>query len=434
MTASAHEPARSKGTASEESVRKYPSNAEGDGDGHMLRSALLNAPARNARPEYMRELNFLIVLEAFRTGSVMSRADVARCTKISAPTVSRIVERLVNARLLIEEGPGESTGGKRPVLLRFNEDYGRVLGVDLGGSHLRLAVASLDGTILEQTHESIDRTAGPVAILKQIAERGKALLASHGTVVPVAVSVATPGVVDVDAGLVVAARNLLGWKQVPVRTVLEGAFGAPVGIENDVNAAAIGERWRGRGRGCADLVFVSIGTGIGAGVMIRGEIHRGVHFAAGEINSVPSGVLDADGNEAWLEDAASGPAIAARAAHLGLAVTSGELTVAKVFELAAAGDPVATGVVQDTARALARGVVALLAALDPAVVVFGGGVSHGGDVLLAPLREEVGRLTRLRCELVLSELGAGAQLHGAVYSALRLADTALIALARAAGC
>jgi len=404
-----------------------------DRNGHILRPALLAAPSRNGRPEYLKELNTLIVLEMFRNQGAISRADVARLTGISAPTVSKVVERLIDAGLLLEEGTGISTGGKRPTLLRFNDRYGQVLGIDLGGTHLRMAVASLDGSFLSTSVEDIDPAAGPDAILRRIVEAGRSALRAHGESRPIAVGLATPGIVDVDHGVVVAARNLHGWKRVPVRQALAQGFAAPVTVDNDVNLAAVGERWHGAGQGQDDVVFVSIGTGIGAGILVGGQVHRGVNFAAGEVNTLPSGVAAEDGRgELGLEDVASGPAIVRRAKARGVASADGPLTTDGVFALASAGDHAAGAVIAEAVDALARGIAGLLASIDPGVVMIGGGVSRQGDALLEPLRARLQRMVRLRARLLRSELGVDAQLHGAVFAALRLADESLVAVGRGA--
>jgi predicted NBD/HSP70 family sugar kinase len=411
-------------------LRGYP--LPSDGNGHIVRSAFFSGLARHGRPEYLKELNALIVLDLLRGRRAVSRADVARETGISAPTVSKIVERLIEARLVLEEGTGASTGGKRPTLLRFNARFGHVLGVDLGGTHLRVAVARLDGTILDRTLEEIDPAGGQDMILRRIVEVGQRALAAHGAGRPLAVALATPGIVDVDRGVVVGARNLRGWKEVPVRRVLADGFGAPVTVDNDVNLAAVGERWHGAGQGHENIVFVSIGTGIGAGIIIDGQVHRGAHYAAGEVNSLPTGLRNDDGTAIGLEDVASGPAIVRRAQSRGVALPRDRVSADAVFERARSGDEAAAQVIDEAVDALARGIAALIVSVDPCVVVIGGGVSRQGDALLEPLRARLATMVRPRVRLQRSELGVDAQLHGAVFAALRLADESLVAVGRSA--
>ena len=409
----------------------YPLPAERNG--HMRRPALLGAGSRTSRPEHLKELNTLLALETFRARGALSRADVARLTGISPPTVSKIVENLVAARLLTEEGAGNSTGGKPPALLRFNAAYGRVLGIDLGGTHLRTAVAALDGTLHEKDEEEIDASAGPEVVLRRVVAAGKEALSRVKAERPLAVALATPGLVDVHTGVVLGARNLRGWQNVHVREILSAGFGAPVIVDNDVNLAAVGERWHGAAAGHDDVVFVAIGTGIGAGILIGGQPHRGHNWAAGEVNALPSGypALEGDG-EAGLEDVASGPAISRRAAARGLCRDGQPLTAEEIFALAASDDSTAVSVIAEAVDALARGVAALVAALDPHVVVIGGGVSRQGDALLGPLRERVTAMVRRPAPIVRSALGVDAQLHGAAFAALRLADESLVALVRGA--
>jgi predicted NBD/HSP70 family sugar kinase len=406
----------------------YPLPA--DRNGHILRPALLGAPRLQGRPEHLREMNTLIVLELFRSQGALSRADVARLTGISAPTVSKVVERLLEARLVLDDGIGVSTGGKRPTLLRFNARYGQVLGIDLGGTHLRVAVANLDGTLLSKTSEAIDPAAGPEAVLGQIVESGRRALVAQQTDRPIAVAVASPGIVDVERGVVLGARNLAGFREVPIARTLADGFDAPVTVDNDVNMAAVGERWHGAGQGHDNIVFAAVGTGIGAGIVIGGQVHRGAQYAAGEINALPSGVRDEQGVEIGLEDVASGPAIVRRALARGVASSSGDLTTAKVFRLARDGDPTAAAVLDEAIGALARGVAALCAAVDPSVVVIGGGVSRQGDALLEPLRAHLATMLRRCPRLLRSGLGVDAQIHGAVFAALRLADESLVALGK----
>lgn len=297
---------------------------------------------------------------------------------------------------------------------------GVVLAIDLGGTHLRIAVADRDGAILTRSAERIDAAAGPEAILGQVVSGGRRALAERNAPPVIAVTLATPGLVDADRGVILAAHNLRGWRDVPAADLLSRAFGVPAGVENDVNLAALGERWRGAGAGADDLVFLAIGTGIGAGIIAGGRLQRGHGFAAGEVNRLPSGVRDADGAELGLEEVASGPAIVRRAVAHGLSRDEAVLTTAAVFAAAHVGDPVATAVLAQANEALAHGVAALVAALDPAVVVVGGGVSVQGERLLEPLRVTVGRYLRRRTPIVQSALGVDAQLYGAIRVALTL--------------
>ncbi len=288
---------------------------------------------------------------------------------------------------------------------------GPVLAIDLGGTRLRAAVADGDGTILARDEEPV-RDPDPGELQPRIVEFGRTLISKAGAAVQ-AVGVSTPGLVDGDAGVVVGARNL-GWRNVRLGLALAEGFGAPTVIENDANCAALGEEWRGAGRGHRDLVYVSIGTGVGAGILAGGALVRGARFAAGELGRLPYASVET------VEDVAGGPGIVRRARERGLDV----LTTANVYDVAAAGDAQAAEVVRDAVAALATAVTAVIVVLDPGVVVVGGGVAGQGERLLAPLREDVARRLTNPCPIILSELGGDAQLFGAMSLALRLAGAA----------
>ncbi len=391
--------------------------------GEMVSGTRLVAPRRTALPSYMKEINLLIVLDAFRAAGTLSRAAVARSTGISAPTASKSVQQLVDAGLLVEDGRDAGNIGKPATRIRFNAACGAVLGIDLGGTHVRLAVSDLSGSIKGRSLEAIDPEAGPAAILARINELGNRLLNETDQSV-MAIGLATPGIVNTEAGTVIAARNLKGWHDVPIGSMLEDTFGVPAVVENDVNAAALGERWHGAARGHDSFLFVSIGTGIGAGLILDGEIYRGTHFAAGEINLLPVGV---PGDAAFLEDRGSGPGIIRRALDLGfVGPPNGRTTTDGVFAAASSGDEAARRAVADGVNAIAFGTGVLMAAIDPSIVVLGGGVTSQGDAILHPLTEAIGNVVRLRCEVVLSELGVDAQLHGALFVGLKRADLALV--------
>jgi predicted NBD/HSP70 family sugar kinase len=370
----------------------------------------------------MKEPNLPIVLDVFRTGGEMSRGSVARATGLSTATASKSVRRLVEAGLLVEEWRGPGRVAKAAVPVHLNAACGAVLGIDLGGTHLRLALADFAGGIFARTTELIGPDSSPEAILARVEIVGRGLIRENGTRL-LAIGLATPGIVDTEAGVVRMARNLQGWREVPICNMLESAFGVPAVVENDVNAAALGERWRGAARGQESVLFVAIGTGIGAGLVLKGEIYRGAHFAAGEINRLPVGTRD---SPEYLEDRASGPAIVRRAVEFGCSPAGREQpTTDAVFAAAAAGNVAARRAVEEAVQAIAFGTGVLLAAMDPSIVVLGGGVSSQGKALLDPVKAAISGVVRLYCDVVLSELGVDAQLLGAVFVGLKRADLAL---------
>lgn len=367
----------------------------------------------------MKVRNLPIVLDVFRTGGEMSRAGVARATGMSTATASKSVQRLLDAGLLVEDGHAPGRIGKAARRVRLNAACGAVLSIDLGGTHLRVALSDFAGGILARTTEVIGPDFSPEGIVARIEMVGKGLGRENGARL-LAIGLATPGIVDTEAGVVGRARNLQEWREVPIRKMLERAFGVPAVVENDVNAAAMGERWRGAARGHASVLFVAIGTGVGAGLVLNGEIYRGAHFAAGEINLLPVGA-------GYLEDRASGPAIVRRAVEFGYTAAEGQQpTTDAVFVAAAAGNVAALRAVEEGIQAIAFGTGVLVAAVDPSIVVLGGGVSSQGNAFLDPVRAAISSVVRLYCDVVLSELGVDAQLLGAVFVGLKRADLALV--------
>ena len=192
-----------------------------------------------------------------RGNSPCSRADLVRLSGLSAPTVSAPSRRSRKKNLVERLGLGTSNGGRRPDLLRFNSKYGFVAGVDIGGSNLRLVLADLDGTILGRwtANTRVHRT--PAKIVDLIHHGLFYLLRQHGLSDRnlLAIAAGAPGVTDVKRGIVISAPHLMNWDNVPLRSLLEGRFKVPTVVENDVNAAAVGERWRGAAQGVDDFLF-----------------------------------------------------------------------------------------------------------------------------------------------------------------------------------
>lgn len=301
-----------------------------------------------------------------------------------------------------------------------------VAGVDIGGSHFSLALADGEGRFLARASSPIRGDEGPDRILAMVGDTIETALVEQRRQQTdlKALSVAVPGFVDPEAGVVGVAGNLAGWTNVPVAETLRRRSPVPVRVENDVNLAALGEMWRGAGRGRRHLLFVAPGTGIGAGVIIDGRLHRGAHHFAGEIGyCCPSPeYLDQDyGLLGCLETLASGPGLLRRARERLSDRLRAGATARDVFEMARAGDAEAAALCKETATLIGIAVGNVVAALDPEIVVFGGGLSREGEALLGRVREVVYRMVPVRPEIVVSALGDDAQLYGAVRVALEAA-------------
>ncbi|HEX4680783.1 MAG TPA: ROK family transcriptional regulator [Gaiellaceae bacterium] len=366
--------------------------------------------AGRAIPPLLKDLNERTVLEAIRAAPPISRAEISRRVGISKPTVSQALQSLLAAGLVREterDGGGPSYGATffEPV-----PEAAFVLGLDLGAQFVRGAVCDVRGEIrARQDIELSARTAA--ASLDAIDSLSRSLLdaadASPGLVDGVVLGV--PGAVASD-GRISLAENVTGLEGEGFRDELAARIGMPVTIENDINLAALGERWRGIARGVDDFVFLSIGTGLGAGLVLRGELHRGHHGAAGELDYVRVGLTE-DIDPCAAAVSALAEARGAPAPHDPRAI----------FAAARTGDRIAREVVDEECRRIALHIVPLAAVTDVGLVVLGGGIGSNGDLLYDGIR------TRLRAWLPspprveASSLGDAAVLTGGLAVGLRAA-------------
>jgi len=268
---------------------------------------------------HLRRLNLERVLAfAMDRPSPFSRAELIHATGLSAPTVGTLVSHLIHRGLVTDLGPGPSRGGRRPFFMEFNARYGFVAGIALGSARTQLALADLRGERLAHLVMPTPSKLGPTALLAHVATATRALIREAGLRPErlLAIGAGAPGAVDPERGVVVAlAPSLKGWSNVPIGATLRTALGAPVVVDNDVNLAVLGERWRGAAKGHDNCAFLLIGTGIGAGIVSEGVLHRGHRFLAGEIGLMcmgPQFVSRDFGPRGCLETLAGLEALAAR--------------------------------------------------------------------------------------------------------------------------
>ena len=380
-------------------------------------------------PAALRRLNVIRILDAVRRHGPISRASLARRSRLSPPAVSALVDELIAGRgLLREVGRDVSTGGRRPRLVGFAAERGAVVGVDIGSTRLRYALADLDGRILGRREEATGNPA-PAALLRQVGAGIDRLVEGSRKVPSLrAIGVGAPGMTDVRRGVVIEAANLRGWVDVPLRDMLARRFGVPVAVDNDVNMAALGEYWVGCAKRVPNFVFIALGRGIGAGIMIDGRLYRGSQWYAGEIGHV---LLDCTqwkrsaGRQGCLERQAGAAALARRwrASAPGGGGEAGD--AAALFAAARRGEPVAAKIVEEAAVALGVAVANIVTTLDPALVVVGGGLGQAGEALLEPVRQVVRRVAPNRPVIRATALEGQAQVFGSVLTALRLANQVL---------
>ncbi len=308
-----------------------------------------------------------------------------------------------------------------------------LVGIDIGGTKIAVAVADLQGRIMAKGRFPTQVEAEPRAIIEKIVRQTEDMVAQCGGRPVAAVGVGCGGPLDPASGVILSPPNLPGWDRIPLGDMLAAAFKAPVSVDNDANAAALGEYRFGAGMGCRVFVYVTVSTGIGGGVVIDGKLLHGVGAGAGEIGHqtiLPDGPLCNCGNRGCLEALASGTAIARRMRErlrekgrrtlMGADVDA--ITSEGVARAAIAKDPLAAEVWRETVEFLGIGLANAITMLAPEVVVIGGGVAKTGDALFGPVREEVKRRVFLvpmsGVSIVPSKLGDDVGVIGAVTLAM----------------
>ncbi|MDF2759675.1 MAG: glucokinase [Thermomicrobiales bacterium] len=295
-----------------------------------------------------------------------------------------------------------------------------VLGVDIGGTKTALLAWDLaTGAVLAQDVFPTPTEVGPVAMVACLVAASDTLLTGCGQERANlrGIGVAVPGLVDAKAGVVLTAGNLVGWSRVPLCDLLRAQLHVPVVIEHDANAAALGERWRGTAQDLENFAFVALGTGIGVGIVLNGELYRGAHHAAGELGDLVVGreYLGQDrGGQGNLAQLIGGKTLRRRAKQ----ATGDDMSAAEVVTHADDDEELAA-MADEVADYLAMAIIAIAALLDPEAIIVGGGTAEAGEDLLDPVRERVAREVSAPPLIIASAFGSEAQLYGAVFSALQ---------------
>jgi predicted NBD/HSP70 family sugar kinase len=375
---------------------------------------------QRATPPLLKHLNERTVLEAIRAGAPISRAEISRRAGISKPTVSLALQSLVDAGLVreaLQDPAGPSYGA---VFFEPVPEAAFVVGLDLGARFLRGAVCDLSGAIRVRQDVEL-RGADADGALAAIASLHESLLASS-ELAPARIDgvvLGVPGVVENGSGrLRLTTPYIGGLEGRALAADVEEQLAVPVTLDNDINLAAVGEHWLGVARGVDDFAFLSIGTGMGTGLVLGGDLHRGHNGAAGEIDWALAGVADevdasAEGVERLVERlAADRPAETALARPYDVRLT---------FAAARSGDAVARRVVDEIARRIAAHIAPIAAVADVALIVLGGGIGSNSDLLLRPVRSLLETWMPYPPRVEVSSLGEAAVLMGALAVGLRSA-------------
>ena len=329
---------------------------------------------------------------------------------------------------------GQSRG--RATHFRLNRSCAHVIGVDIGGTNLRVVLADMSGATLGRWTTSTGGACSPAAVIQKIKEGVQHLLRSTSTprASLLAVAAGVPGITDAKAGVVIMTSYLGGWRNVPFHALLKSSLHVPVAIENDVRMAAIGENWRGAAKGVADFVFLAIGTGIAAGIFVNGQILHGTESIAGEVGYmfVPGTSVAAveRGAPGALESAIGGEGIKERwqlARNSDAGADSGNLNATEIFDRGAKGDPAARKVLEEAAQILAYAIYDISLLLNCRLFVLGGGVGANASLRDATQHVLEKYSEPVKPKLTLSSLGQEAQLFGAIRLALDRADSRILA-------
>jgi len=357
---------------------------------------------------------------------------------LTRAAVSLIVNDLLESGVVQEAESRSAPSGRPPVTLEINPKRGLVGAIDMGATHVSIALADFTARILQEVEFPFDIKDGPKVCLERANRNLLNLLESQGLTISnlSAVGVGVPGPVITEAGMVVAPPIMPGWDRYPIRASLEEIFGCPVTLNNDAELGALGEWAYGAGRGEKNIAYIKVGSGIGAGLILNQQIYGGTTGAAGEIGHLTideNGPLCNCGNRGCLEAFASGHAIALQGQAL---VSSGkrtllsefpleQVTAHEVAEAARRGDLHAQEILRRAGTFIGIAIAGLINLFNPSIVIIGGGVAQVGDILTAPIRQAVReramRASEQSVRITTGILGRRSLLIGATVQAINVA-------------
>jgi len=373
-------------------------------------------PVLAARPSLMRALNEQMLLEQIRRFDRVSRSDLTAVSGLSKPTVAAALATLENEGLIQVAGRISGRRGRAPTLYQLRPEAGFILGLDVGREYVRGAIADLTGEVRARGQRKVHpaSSAGRVSELVALAdELASTVKIKRSTVTQTVIG--SPGIYDDRRDALFMARGLPGWQRPQVLVELRRAFGKDMVVENDINLAALAERDVGIAQGVANFGFLSVGTGIGLGLIIDGKLHRGSHGGAGEIAFMTLGSdASVDPNDAkrrgWLESAASAAGVVRAAKQ---AKMRGVVTARRIFAEAERGNALCSRIVADEAKLMAWAIASITAVVDLDLVVLGGGIGQG-EYFVELVQRELRPLVRLPIAVRASALGEEAIVQGSL--------------------
>ncbi|HWG23908.1 ROK family transcriptional regulator [Actinospica sp.] len=382
--------------------------------------------AAAAAPSLLRRMNQRLLLDRLFAHGPATRPRLARETGLSLPTVIAALRDLEHAGLVRPAGRHEPEHGRPAAAYEANPAAGRVLGVDIGREKLRVLVTDLAGDPLGPPLEVRNRARTADALVDQVDSvvAQATLQVGIGAADVTHTVVGSPGVFSAAQSTIRYAPNLPGWQRPGLAETLADRLGAALTIDNDANLAALGEHAYGAALGLRNFVYLQLGTGVGLGLVLGGQLYRG-RGAAGEIGFLPLGdCRSTNARRGMLEESVAADGIVRRAEEEGM---TGRLTAERIFAAARAGDEPALRTVGGVGGYIGSLVAGILAFLDPELIVFGGGIGQNLDLLEPHVTDALAAITPLRPQLAVSALGAEAVLRGAIATGVTAARESVFA-------
>ena len=378
-------------------------------------------------PSAVRSYNLSIALNLIRERGSITRAELIELTQLSAPTISALVNILIDSDFVREAGIGVSSGGRRPILLEFNPNARYVVGVDLGATHINTILMNLEGKVTAQQQRRMDVISQPEEALKAVCsmifQSIRKSYVYEDDILGIGLTIPAP-LNNAEKGTFLT-YYMPAWKGIHPAEEIGKTFHMPVYIENDANAGAIAEKWWGSGRGYDSLAYVKIGTGVGSGLVINNEIYRGYSGSAGEIGHTTietNGRVCRCGNHGCLESYVGLPGILMDARE-GLANDPDwkdrleHLDLEMIIKAAKEGNEVCRKIIKNAGRYLGIGMANLVNLANPGLLILGGGLINAGELLMKEVRSSLRERTipfESHIEkLTLGELGDNAVALGA---------------------
>ena len=344
--------------------------------------------------DLIRAINSTLVLNTIRTLGPISRTEIAQRTGLSAATITGISAELIEKDLIFEKSTGDSSGGRRPILLDLNPRGGFVIGLKLTEDHITAALTDLRAVVVAKqtfplTGKSVDE--GVAALCGAVTSLAAAQQVPAGRLLGVGVGLA--GVVNAESG-VLRHSPIIGWNHVPLASRMQASLSVPVYVDNDVNTFTLTEKWFGVGQKVDNFLVVTIGRGVGMGIVVNGQLYRGGRGGAGELGHTvasPDGPLCGCGKHGCLETFVSDPAMLHEAR---LAFEQGRLerlpaTTRELAEMAEQGSPAAQSILTAAGEILGRSLANLINIFNPTLVVISGEGVGAGDFFFNAMRQQV---------------------------------------------